>query len=78
MPGYVSVYGMASTRDIVPKSSYIQFGVIDQTFDDTPHNYAVGDSVMFNINDAEVVKYGSYQYCLIQDNKIILREISLP
>jgi hypothetical protein len=82
-PGLVSIYGAGSpasttTGMIVPNGSFL-FGIVDQTWNGLPGNVSVGQSVLFQESDvfARLV-YTSQTYTLIQEDKVILIEVTPP
>jgi hypothetical protein len=82
-PGLVSIYGAGSntstlTGTIVPNNTFF-FGVVDQTWNGIPGNVSVGQSVLFQESDvfARLV-YSDQTYTLIQEDKVILIEVTPP
>jgi hypothetical protein len=72
--GIMSVYGSGSLNGIdITNSPKLQFGVINLL----PYDYgeyALGQNVLFNIDDTNRVMYNNVQYFLIAETKIILTE----
>ena len=52
----------------------MQFGLVDQMYDDSPNTISIGDSVMFKLDKAEIVTYGNIVYFLINQSDIKLIE----
>lgn len=77
-PGWVSIYSYPSTNGIIPKTPGLQFGIVDQMSEASQTNYAVGNNVLFDIADAKQIVYGSTQFMLLPENKIILIEAAAP
>ena len=82
-PGLVSIYGAGSntstlTGTIVPNNNFF-FGVVDQTWNGLPGNVSVGQSILFQESDvfARLV-YSDQTYTLIQEDKVILIEVTPP
>ena len=75
-PNYVSIYGASSIQGINPINPQMQFGLVEQISGALPNVVAVGDSVMFRVDDANVVEYNGNQYFLVQEQNIILTEDS--
>lgn len=82
-PGLVSIYGAGSntstvTGMVVPDNRFF-FGVIDQTWNGIPGNVSVGQSVLFQESDVFTrLVYNNTTYTLIQEDKVILIEVSPP
>lgn len=73
-PGYASIYGAQSITGIVPKQGGLQFGTIDQIYDNVPGTVSIGQSVLFKYEDCVMVDYQGTQYFLLPEQKIILIE----
>ena len=71
-PGIVSIYGAASVNGL--ETENMQFGLVDQLYDNSPNTISVGDSVMFKLDKAELVTYGNIVYFLINQSDIKLIE----
>ena len=71
--GHVSIYGAPSTYGFQTNQP-IQFGTINQLYDSVPTSVQLNDSVMFDLNDARQVVYGSIPYFIVPIDKIILIE----
>jgi len=82
-PGLVSIYGPGSSSSsltgmIVPNDSFF-FGVVDQTWNGVPGNVSVGQSILFQESDVFTrLVYNNTTYTLIQEDKVILIEVSPP
>jgi co-chaperonin GroES (HSP10) len=82
-PGLVSIYGAGSSASsltgmIVPNGSFF-FGIVDQTWNGIPGNVSVGQSVLFQEGDVFTrLVYNNTTYTLIQEDKVILIEVSPP
>jgi len=82
-PGLVSIYGAGSntstvTGMIVPNNQFF-FGIIDQTWNGVPGNVSVGQSVLFQESDVFTrLVYDNTTYTLIQEDKVILIEVTPP
>ena len=82
-PGLVSIYGAGSntstvTGMIVPNGDFF-FGVIDQTWNGVPGNVSVGQSILFQESDVFTrLVYNNTTYTLIQEDKVILIELTPP
>ncbi len=75
-PGQVSIYGAASITGLLVDN--MQFGIVDQMWDDTDGTISLGQSVMFSPSRAISVTYGNVSYFLIEQNDIKLIETPLP
>lgn len=80
-PGLISIYGSGSntstvTGTVVPNNTFF-FGVVDQTWNSINGNVTIGQSVLFQDKDvfARLV-YDNQSYTLINENKIVLIEIT--
>ena len=63
---------------IVPNDSFY-FGIVDQTWNGVPGNVSVGQSVMFQQSDVFTrLVYNNTAYTLIQEDKVILIEVTPP
>lgn len=71
-PGIISVYGAGSVNGLITEK--MQFGLVDQMYDDSPNTISIGDSVMFKLDKAEIVTYGNIVYFLINQSDIKLIE----
>lgn len=75
--GYVSIYGAGSVNEMIlpnqSENTTFSFGVIDQRFEDQS-GYSVGDSVLYNRNDAIGILYVDTTFYVIPEEKIILLE----
>ncbi len=82
-PGLISIYGAGSSTSsltgmIVPNDSFY-FGIVDQTWNGVPGNVSVGQSVMFQQSDVFTrLVYNNTAYTLIQEDKVILIEVTPP
>lgn len=82
-PGLVSIYGAGSpsnsiTGMIVPNGSFL-FGIVDQTWNGIPGNVSVGQSILFQEGDVFArLGYNGNTYTLIQEEKVILIEVTPP
>lgn len=82
-PGLVSIYGYGSnistlTGALVPNDSFF-WGVIDQTWNGLPGSLSVGQSVLFQEKDVFTrLVYSNQVYTLIQENRAVLIEQTLP
>lgn len=82
-PGLVSIYGPGSntstvTGMIVPDNRFF-FGVVDQTWNGINGNVSVGQSVLFQESDVfSRLVYDNTIYTLIQEDKVILIEVTPP
>lgn len=82
-PGLVSIYGAGSnastvTGMVVPNGTFF-FGVVDQTWNGVNGNVSVGQSVLFQESDVFTrLVYSNQTYTLIQEDKVILIEVTPP
>ena len=81
--GLISIYGAGSntstvTGMIVPDNRFF-FGVIDQTWNGVNGNVTIGQSVLFQESDVFTrLVYDNQTYTLIQEDKVILIELTPP
>jgi len=73
-PNYAALYGTASTQGITFVGNDLQFGLVVQTFSETPYLVSEGQSVLFRISESTQVQYSGYTYFLVEEPKIILVE----
>lgn len=82
-PGLISIYGAGSSSSsltgmVVPNGSFF-FGVVDQTWNGVPGNVSVGQSILFQESDVFTrLVYNGATYTLIQEDKVILIEVTPP
>lgn len=82
-PGLVSIYGAGSSSSsltgmVVPNGSFF-FGIVDQTWNGVPGNVSVGQSILFQESDVFTrLVYNGTTYTLIQEDKVILIEVTPP
>jgi len=72
-PGLVSIYGNGSIQGIfsTENTSKIRFGIVDQRYDEFS-TVALGDSVMYNIDDVKApVFYIDTAFYILPEDKII-------
>ena len=73
-PNYVSIYGFSSIQGFQKEQPQWQFGLVNQIYDTLPNLVAVGDSVMFLLEDSIPFPYGGIQYYILPETKIVLVE----
>lgn len=82
-PGLISIYGAGSSSSsltgmVVPNGSFF-FGIVDQTWNGVSGNVSVGQSVLFQEGDVFTrLVYNGTTYTLIQEDKVILIEVTPP
>jgi len=72
-PGIVSIYGASSVMGL--QTEGMQFGLVDQIWDDIQGTLSIGQSVMFPIEKSITVTYGNMDFFLVEQNDIKLIEI---
>lgn len=73
--GFVSIYGTPPIQQfILPNSSPLTFGTINQLPDAAESGYAIGQSVLFPFINQYVLIYGNVNYFVIPQSQIILIE----
>lgn len=72
-PGIVSIYGTSSATGL--QTNGMQFGLVDQLWDDLQGTLSLGQSVMFPIEKSTLVTYGNMDFFLVEQNDIKLIEI---
>jgi hypothetical protein len=77
-PGYVCIYGAASVNGFDYDQRTYAFGKVAQLPDELPHFVYNGQSCFFKMEDGIRVKYGSTDYYLLPEPKIIFVEITPP
>lgn len=75
-PGYVSIYGSGSLNSIFSpeRNTEIFFGIIEQT-SNSSLGVNIGDSVMYDVNDAIQLYYNDNTFYILPETKILLTEI---
>lgn len=77
--GQISLYNVYRTGTTgIPAPSGFNFGLVDQVSPYGISLVSVGQSVMFKGSAECVLKYGSWNYSLVEEGAIILREVPLP
>ncbi len=78
-PGYVLVYGGGNPtgiQEITTDNVNMVFGLINKVWNYGNINAQIGDSVMWNKNDAAcVLTYDNFRYTLIEQARLVLTEI---
>lgn len=73
-PNYVSIYGHGSYQGFELQNPLLQFGSVNQIYDTLPNLVAIGDSVMFRLDDSIPFNYNGIQYYILPETKVILVE----
>lgn len=85
-PGLVSIYGLGqegiadiTLPPLAPNQTGLIFGVVNQIWDGFPLVVNQWDSVMFHTKDILAsLEYQNQRYVLIEQDKILLTEITPP
>lgn len=77
-PGYVCIYGAASDNGFVYDQRVYAFGKVAQLPDSLPHFVYNGQSCFFKMDEGKKITYGSTDYYILPEDKIIFIEITPP
>jgi hypothetical protein len=76
--GVVAIYGATTTNGFQFDAKRFAFGKVAQLPSQLPSFSYNGQSVFFKLDDAARVTYGSTEYFLLEESKIIFIEITPP
>jgi hypothetical protein len=72
--GMVSIYGANESDNNIKAPKDYRFGIVNETWNNLSTVAAVGQSVLFKIDESVPLNYSNTQYWIVDENKIILIE----
>lgn len=72
--GMISIYGVNQSNNSLKVNKTYRFGKVSKTWDNRSTVAAVGQSVLFKLDDSVPVNYSGTDYWIVEEDKIILIE----